>query len=227
MTLSTLSKPDVILFDWDNTLVDSWPVIFETFNTTHEAMGKEGWSMEKIKREIGRSLRDVFPVLYGDKWEDAMKVYYQCFESIHMDRLRPYAGAEACLTQARQLADTVMLISNKTARYLREEVDALGWTHYFDQVMGAGDAARDKPHPSQTLTAFQRLEREIPTPPLGETVWFIGDSKVDMAAAEQLGCSFVLFKDGEAKKEDGFTGAIHAQVKDLAELTDLFCKYDV
>ena len=29
--------PRAILFDWDNTLVDSWPTILDALNTTFEA----------------------------------------------------------------------------------------------------------------------------------------------------------------------------------------------
>ncbi|PPR65951.1 MAG: hypothetical protein CFH03_00782, partial [Alphaproteobacteria bacterium MarineAlpha3_Bin2] len=38
-------KPRAILFDWDNTLVDSWPTIIDALNVTLEAYGKTPWTM--------------------------------------------------------------------------------------------------------------------------------------------------------------------------------------
>ena len=33
------------------------------------------------------------------------------------------------------------VVSNKTGRFLRAELAALGWDHYFGKLVGAGDAA--------------------------------------------------------------------------------------
>jgi phosphoglycolate phosphatase len=35
-----LALPKAVIFDWDNTLVDSWPVIHHALNETLEAYGK-------------------------------------------------------------------------------------------------------------------------------------------------------------------------------------------
>ena len=38
-------RPTAILFDWDNTLVDSWATIHEALNVVMAAMGKPLWSL--------------------------------------------------------------------------------------------------------------------------------------------------------------------------------------
>ena len=40
MGAELLRLPQAALFDWDNTLVDTWPVIHEAMNTTLSAMGR-------------------------------------------------------------------------------------------------------------------------------------------------------------------------------------------
>lgn len=40
-----LRKPKAIIFDWDNTLVDSWPVIQHAIDHTMVEMGKEPWGL--------------------------------------------------------------------------------------------------------------------------------------------------------------------------------------
>ncbi|MBL8709705.1 MAG: HAD family hydrolase, partial [Rhodospirillaceae bacterium] len=39
--------PTTLLFDWDNTLVDSWSVLHATMNETLAAMGQPIWSRQE------------------------------------------------------------------------------------------------------------------------------------------------------------------------------------
>ena len=54
-------KPDAVLFDWDNTLVDSWPIIHAALNDTFDTFDKKRWSLSETKRKVKHSLRDSFP----------------------------------------------------------------------------------------------------------------------------------------------------------------------
>ncbi|HLJ20402.1 MAG TPA: HAD hydrolase-like protein, partial [Stellaceae bacterium] len=63
-----MERPRAILFDWDNTLVDSWPVIHEALVVTFEGMGHVPWTLEETKQRVRHSLRDAFPRLFGDRW---------------------------------------------------------------------------------------------------------------------------------------------------------------
>ena len=49
------------------------------------------------------------------------------------------------------------VVSNKAGRFLRAEVAHLGWAAHFGAVIGAGDAAADKPDPAPILLALDRL----------------------------------------------------------------------
>ena len=74
------------------------------------------------------------------------------------------------------------VVSNKAGRYLRAEVAHLGWAGHFGAVVGAGDAAADKPDPRPILLALERLGH----PPDG-SVWYLGDTALDMAARAPRG----------------------------------------
>ena len=58
--------PRAFLFDWDNTLVDSWPIIHDALNVTLTAFGKEPWSLDETRSRVRKSMRDSFPKLFGD-----------------------------------------------------------------------------------------------------------------------------------------------------------------
>ena len=53
-------RPRAILFDWDNTLVDSWTTINEAQNFLMRAMGMPEWSIEETRERTNRSLRENF-----------------------------------------------------------------------------------------------------------------------------------------------------------------------
>ena len=76
----SLKIPAAIIFDWDNTLVDTWPVIHDSMNTTLKHLGYQLWSIEETKERVRRSLREAFPELFGDKWEIAREIFYKRFK---------------------------------------------------------------------------------------------------------------------------------------------------
>jgi len=66
-----LRRPRAILFDWDNTLVDSWATIHEALNFLMRAMDKPEWSLAETRERVRLSLREAFPPLFGERWEEA------------------------------------------------------------------------------------------------------------------------------------------------------------
>ncbi len=183
----TISAPAAILFDWDNTLIDSWPSIIQAMNTTLDAMGHAPWTVEECHARIGRSMREAFPELFGERWHDARKVFQDTFAAIHLDMLVPLAGAEAMLADLVDRGIYLGVVSNKTSAFLHTEAAALGWDRYFGRLVGAGDAARDKPASDPVHLALQGSGI---TP--GEPVWFVGDTLVDMQCGTDSGCPAVL-----------------------------------
>jgi phosphoglycolate phosphatase len=113
-------------------------------------------------------------------------MYLSAFERIHLDRLTPMLGAEACL-DALGAQCYLAIVSNKTGRLLRREVEALGWNDHFGQIVGAGDASSDKPNraPIDLALAGSGIEA-------GPAVWYVGDTEIDVATAGAAGCISVL-----------------------------------
>jgi phosphoglycolate phosphatase len=180
-------RPQAILFDWDNTLVDSWATIHDALNFLMRAMDKPEWSMAETRERVRLSLRESFPVHFGERWEEAREIYLDRFRAIHLDRLTALPGREAMLRSLVETGIYLGVVSNKTGPLLRREVEQLGWSRFFGSVVGAGDAAADKPSCEPVHLA---LSLSGVTP--GEDVWFVGDTAVDMQCAENSGCVAVL-----------------------------------
>lgn len=186
----SLARPRALLFDWDNTLVDTWGVIHYALKVTFEAMGMEPWTLEQARQRVRQSARDAFPKLFGARAEEAMSVFYRTFEADHLENLRERAGAGEMLRGLAADGDLYLaVVSNKKGRLLRREAAHLGWSPIFDRLVGANDAARDKPavEAVDLALAGSNLRR-------GPAVWFVGDTDIDMQCAVNSGCIPVLVR---------------------------------
>ncbi len=183
------TRPQAILFDWDNTLVDTWPVIHEALNATLLEFGHRAWTMSETRRRVRQSMRDSFPHLFGERWREAAVFFYGRFAAIHLDRLEVRPGAENMLADLKELGLYLGVVSNKKGEYLRREAEHLGWDGYFGGIVGALDARRDKP-----ATDTIDLALAGSNIPRGRTVWFAGDTEIDMECAVKAGCVPVLVR---------------------------------
>lgn len=213
-TRLSLPRPRAILFDWDNTLVDTFPCIGKATNITLEAMGHTPWTPEEIRARVAGSLRDAFPKIYGDRWEEARDIYYKAFEAVHLEMLKTLSGAEDLLSVAAAAGLYLGVVSNKTGRYLRAEAEHLGWNQYFARIVGAQDASRDKPDPEPIHLALSTGNI-----PAGADVWFVGDAPIDVVCGRAAGCTTILV--GPPPPAALVTERAHAYVKDCAALADL------
>lgn len=182
-------RPTVLLFDWDNTLVDSWGVIHAAMNATLDALGHPRWSRSEAETRIRASLRDSFPGLFGERWREAEKIFYAAFERLHLLQLEPLAGAADLLAWAADAGFYMAVVSNKRGPYLRKEAAHLGWDKFFTTLAGAGDAVRDKPAREHVQLALDPGKLQP-----GPHVWFIGDTDIDLICAHNNGCVPVLIR---------------------------------
>ena len=84
-----IERPKAILFDWDNTLVNTWPTIVECYRDTFTALGQTPWTDAEVRARAHGSLRDVFPTLFGPRAGEAERAFYETFYRIHLERLQP------------------------------------------------------------------------------------------------------------------------------------------
>jgi phosphoglycolate phosphatase len=191
---SELQKPQAILLDWDNTLTDSWPIIYQSLKKTFEHFGMEPWSFEDVldgRGNIHHSMRASFPAIFGDKWNEASDVYINAFLGCHLEFIKPLPGAVKTINKVKEKGLFQAVVSNKTGKHLREEVKHLNLEANFDKVVGATDATRDKPHADPIYLALS--ESALQPAEYYGNVWMVGDTKTDVLAAIAAGATPVLF----------------------------------
>lgn len=189
-----MNRPTVLLYDWDNTLVDGWAAIAGALNAVFTEFDRPLWTVEETRARVRVALRESFPPMFGDRWEEARDLFYRSFAERHLEFVAPMPGAEEALVAGRAFRQGV--VSNKAGPYLRKEVTHLNWDAHFGPVIGAGDATADKPDPAPILMALERLGAVPST-----SVWYLGDTALDMQAARAAGVTAVLV--GDASHDGG------------------------
>jgi phosphoglycolate phosphatase len=190
--------PSVLLYDWDNTLVDAWAGIAASLNVVFDAFAMPRWSVADTKQRVRVSMNQSFPAMFGADWERARDLFLAAFEVNHLSHVVPMAGVAEALAAGAAWPQGV--VSNKAGDFLRAEVAHLGWEAHFATVVGAGDAAADKPDPAPVLLALERLGRTA-----NGSVWYLGDTALDMQTARAAGVTAVLI--GDASHDGGIDRA--------------------
>lgn len=185
-----LPLPQAVIFDWDNTLVDTWPIIHAALQKTFIALGVEPWDFDTTRRRVRKSMRDSFPEIFGENWQRAGELYQRHYREHHISKLTPLEGAVATLDAIQHLNIPMFVVSNKKGGNLRQEMEHLGWNRYFLAITGSDDAAKDKPHPEPVLHALTPHGFQP-----SQDIWFIGDSDIDLECAQNTQCTAILYGD--------------------------------
>ena len=192
------SSPTVLLYDWDNTLVDGWSAITGALNAVFDEFSMPRWTDTDTRARVRTSLRDSFPPMFGAEWERARDLFYATLTEGHLDHLKPLPDVAELLQAGAAWPQGV--VSNKAGAFLRREVTHLGWDPHFRTIVGAGDATADKPAPDSILLALSHLGRAP-----DRSVWYLGDTASDMQAARAAGVTAVLV--GDASHDGGIDNA--------------------
>jgi len=221
MTIN-LKKPDAIFFDWDGTLVDSLPALHNYYNHVLTVFEKPSITLEQAKNNIRRSAREVFPEVFGDRSEDALKVFYDYVADKHIDHLAPFVDSHEFMDGLSRYGIPLGSVSNKKHSFLIKEITHLGWDKYLVSNIGAGVAAKDKPEPDPLVMAIEKIGLS----PAKNVIWYVGDTETDIQAAIAAGCQPIFIEHGLGTREDCQKHGLNPFfVKNLSELADLVQKF--
>jgi len=184
-----LPKPKAVIFDWDNTLVDTWPLIQTAIDTTMSQMGREPWGLEKVRDNVHKSMRESFPEIFGSDWEKAGEIYKNTYRSIHLDQIQLLPGALDLINKLEEKGILQFIVSNKIGLTLRKEAAKIGVDQKFFAMIGANDAYADKPSKDPVDLALLGSDLDSKK----DEIWFIGDTIADVECAYNSGCRPIVY----------------------------------
>ena len=175
-----------ILFDLDGTLIDSTEAILESFHNSYDVFKMTHPSDEAIKSLIGHPL-DVMYTSLGieeKKAWDMVNTYKEHYRKISTQKteLLPFAreAVELASKHAR-----IGIVTTKTGRYSKILMEHFELMHHFEVLIGREDVQNPKPHPEPINKAIEFLKVKK------EDCWMIGDTRMDLIAAQNAGVKSV------------------------------------
>lgn len=208
-----LNKPEAIIFDWDNTLIDSLPQIDRAREETFIKFNAYAPEAELLNTCANKK---TFFSQFGEMEEEAIDFFISTYAYITKDGVMPLAGAEKVLQLVQDAKIPMLIVSNKLNTLLNKEVEFLGWRGYFSKIIGSNDCPMDKPHPMPVYAALDAIM--VPPSP---KVLLIGDSTLDIKCAISANCWPILFGDKAEFDETQFLDRDIQHILDHDSLREL------
>jgi phosphoglycolate phosphatase-like HAD superfamily hydrolase len=115
----------------------------------------------------------------------------------HLSFLQPYQAVEMMLSDLRARDYPLAVISNKRHDILHKEIAHVGWTHYFDCIIGAGHSERDKPAPDPLFDAASCLNMRHSL----DRILYVGDTETDLLAAQNAGINVAFLQSDQLRPD--------------------------
>ena len=175
-----------VIFDWDNTLADTQPVIVAAINQTLREYNLPPLSAMMKFYNHQLSFWNNFPNLFGaDKAAAAYETYCRHYKRLAPQLLHGFDGVEDVLQFLHRRHIKLLIVSNKDRRLLEYELPLLYSPSLFAATLCGHEASADKPSPAPLLEVLQKLPQPPQISPAG--VWMVGDTPQDSNAALAAG----------------------------------------
>lgn len=194
VTSNTDAKIELVLFDFDGTLVDTAPDLVRATNMYLRSKGLEELPERRIRDEIGGGLRrlilDLYPVEGREDGfkERVEKEFLDVYEQEFLRSPRLFDGAHAFL---QEFTGRIGIVSNKRERFIKPILEKLGLLDFpWVRIVGGDTFDHMKPHPEPFLKV---LEFSGFTP---EETLIVGDGAPDIEGALTIGSRSVAVEFG-------------------------------
>lgn len=175
-------KFEYILFDLDGTLIDTTPLIIESFRYTFRHHYDRTMQEEELLRFLGIPLRQAFAGLYPDRADVLVKTYRDFNESCHDNFTGIFIGMNRVLEQCLEKGIKLGVVTSKRRELAARGMGLFGIDRYMSVFVGLEDTAIHKPEAAPLLKAMELCGA-------GDCgrVLYVGDSPYDILCARNAG----------------------------------------
>lgn len=190
---------EVVVFDWDGTLIDSTGRIADCLALAARDTGLPDLGADRFRSIIGlglpEALRDLYPQADEDAREQLRARYAHHYIAAEAEPCPPYPGAVALLEGLRGRGLRLAVATGKNRPGLERAFRSSGLAHYF-HASRTSDETRSKPHPRM----LEELLAEFGVP--REAALMIGDTSFDLDMARRAGVGAVGVTHGAHDAEE-------------------------
>jgi len=181
-----IQNKELVIFDWDGTLIDSQANIVQCFQLVIEELNLPARSNPEISNIIGlgmrEALKELFPQQDSDLYEQMVDRYrYHFFAS---NPSEPFTGAEEVLSRLADNGYILAVATGKGRNGLNKAFKHTGFGQYF-HISRCADETRSKPHPLMLEEILQETGMEP------EQAVMVGDTEYDLEMAKNAGISSI------------------------------------
>lgn len=173
----------VVLFDLDGTLMNTIPLIIESFVHTLSGVLGRSVTAEEIRPHLGRTLVESLELFCPGQSAELCRVYREHNLARHDEVVRPYPGAVELVRELKLRGYGLGVVSSKTRQGVMKGLDLAELAPLFDVVVCEEDTSRHKPHPDPVLLAMRAWHVRP------QEVVMIGDAPSDIQAAKASGAA--------------------------------------
>lgn len=189
---------DLVVFDWDGTLLDSTAAIVRAIQAASRDVGAEIPTDERARYVIGMDLREALmravPDLPESRYNDLVDAYRKHYLSGDHE-LTLFAGVEPLLQTLQAEHRWIAVATGKSRLGLDRALGHSGLGRYFDTTRTA-DETRGKPHPQM----LQEIIDQFAVDP--ERTLMIGDTTHDLLMAQNAGAKGLGITHGAHPVQD-------------------------
>ncbi|NLW10925.1 MAG: HAD-IA family hydrolase [Clostridiaceae bacterium] len=176
-------KYDAVLFDMDGTILDTVPLIVESFQHTFMKHLGHYEDEQKIIAGIGLPLETVFADYSQTDRDAMMKTYVEHNVELLPTHIGLFIGMPALFEKLKQAGIKLGIVTSKRLSSAMGSIEPFGLEHYFDLIQAKEATTKHKPDPEPLLHAMSELDVSDP-----KRVVYVGDSLFDMLCARNAGC---------------------------------------
>lgn len=186
-------KFDLIIFDWDGTLVDSIDWIVRCLQVAAHSTGCKVPGVLAIKSIIGLSIQKavetIFPGIEDDIREQLIACYSQEFFSKQITEEDLFLGVKEMLLEFKLSGYQLAVATGKSQASLNKAIQGTGLKDFF-HITRCADQTASKPNPYMLEEIIEKMGVRK------ERVLMVGDSVHDLQMAKNAGISAVAVSCG-------------------------------
>ena len=214
-------KYELVVFDWDGTLLDSAGAIVQAIQAACRDLDLPVPADAQARHVIGLGLADAMrqavPDLPAERYPAMIERYRFHYLSADHDLLL-FAGVPELLARLKSAGHTLAVATGKSRLGLERALDHSGLRSFFSASRCA-DECHSKPHPQM----LQELMAEFALP--ASSTVMIGDTSHDLLMAQNAGVGALAVTYGAHPHEHLLDHAPLACLHDVAEL-DAWLKHN-